>query len=52
MKSETKKQKLAPGHLGLKPHWLFAIVSEKELHERITALAEKRAKELACFGGK
>lgn len=35
-----------------KPLWWYAMIAESELHSRIITLAEKRAKELACFGGK
>ncbi len=35
-----------------KPLWWFALITESDLHERIRRIAEKRAKEMGCFGGR
>lgn len=33
------------------PTWVFLILPERILHERVLAIAERRAQELSCFGG-
>jgi len=36
----------------MKPHWWYRIITERDLHERILKIAERKARELDCFGGK
>lgn len=40
------------GRYVIKPHWWYALIADRDMHDRIIALAEKRAKDAACFGGR
>lgn len=40
------------GKMVEKPEWWFALIDESELHSRIRSIAQRKAKELACFGGR